>query len=292
MMSWRRSFVVFLSVALVTGACSDPQTPQSAGAPEPTPSASEDGGAERYGKRSRDRSAREGDKRNKRTARSDGKGTGATREGGSRGDRIALFPAAGTYVYDQRGSERFCQSGTCDESELPDTQRVRNSVKRRNDTEAVIVSETQVSERRLSRTTIRFTRRAAFITQVYARFSYGAFEFQNTYHPRPPVASLRLPLRAGMRWSGSWKDDISGSYEMRVVRGVRLRVGRSAVGTVQLNTRTEFRGDYEGEATITVWVDPRTKAVVRTDGRMRLRSAFGRYSTDFVTALRSAPVYR
>ncbi|MGH2693702.1 MAG: hypothetical protein ACRDJJ_02690 [Actinomycetota bacterium] len=296
-MSLRRRVVVLVSVALVAAGCSDPQTP-TAGAPEEAPSPRarppEDGGAKRYGKRSRDRSAREGKKRERkeRAPGSDGERSGPSREDAGGRDRVALFPAAGDYVYDQNGTERFCQSGACDERDLPDTQRVRTSVKRRSDAAAVIVSEAQVSQSRFSRTTIRFARDAAFITQVHARFSYGAFEFQNTYHPRPPVESLRFPLRVGMEWSGSWKDDVSGSYEIRVVRRVRMRVGRSEVDAFQLGSRTQFRGDFEGESIITLWVDPRTKAVVRTDGRMRLRSAFGTYETEFVTALRSAPVYK
>src|SRR5919106_436033 len=235
-MSPRRLVVVLVSVALVAAACSDPQPP-AAGSSEEGPSprvrASEGGGAARYGKRSRERSAREAEKRKERS------GSGSTREGGApRRDRLALFPAPGTYVYDQSGSERFCQSGACDERRLPDTQRVRSSVQRRSDAAAVVVSEAQISESRFSRTTIRYTRRAAFITEVHASFSYGAFEFQNTYNPRPPVESYRWPLRAGMEWSGSWRDEVSGSYEIRVVRGVRMRVGKSAVEAIQLATRT------------------------------------------------------
>lgn len=290
--------VALVLLVLAAASCSDAQGPAAGSqedAPSPRAEATDEGGAKRYGKRSRDRSAREAERkgRKERSGASGAEGSGASREGGARrGDRIALFPAPGTYVYDQSGSERFCQSGTCDERNLPDTQRVRTAVRNRSDDAAVVVSEAQVSESRFSRTTMRFTRRAAFITKVHARFSYGAFEFQNTYRPRPPVESFRWPLRAGMEWSGSWRDDISGSYEIRVVRGVRMRVGKSAVEAIQLDTRTQFRGDYEGEARITVWVDPRTRAVVRTDGHMRLRSAFGSYATDFVTALRSAPVYR
>ena len=294
-MRLRRQVMVVLSVALVAAGCSAPEpsppdAPEAAASPtarESKPGATPKDGKPRPGgkRRSRERSGKKGDGGGSPFA-----GTGEGRRENDAGS--VAFPAPGDYVYKQNGFERFCQSGACDRRDLPNVQRVATSVERRGDDEAVVVSEAQVSERRFSRTTVRFTRDAAFITKVYARFGYGAFNFENTYRPDPPVESLRFPLRAGMKWSGSWKDDVSGTYRIEVSRRMTIAVAGRAVETFRLATQTSFRGDFSGQATVTLWVDPETRAVVRTDGRMSLRSSFGSYDTEFLTVLRSGPGYR
>ncbi len=143
----------------------------------------------------------------------------------------------------------------------------------------------------MARTTTRYTASAAAITEVYVRFAYSGYTFDQTYRPRPPVQSLRFPLRAGDSWSGSWRGKVSGSYSAQVVGREVVTVSGAGVDAMKVQTRTNFRGDFSGRANATVWVDPRTRAVVRTAGNLRVESTYGSYETGFATSLLSGPGY-
>lgn len=204
--------------------------------------------------------------------------------------RMALYPAPGTYAYSQSGFEQFCTT-SCEREALPKTQRVSNSVKSRSRRSAVIVSEAQASSNRVMRTTSTFARNGARVTEVYVRFAYRGFTFTNTYRPQPPVESLRFPLRPGDRWSGEWRARVSGDYRVAVEGYETVMAGNRRVKAAKLDTTTHFRGEFEGSAHITIWLDPETKAVVQTAGNLDVKSAFGRYVTGFQTRLSSGPGY-
>lgn len=203
---------------------------------------------------------------------------------------VALYPAPGTYAYSQSGFEQFCTT-SCEREALPKTQRVSNSVKSRSRRSAVIVSEAQASSNRVMRTTSTFARNGARVTEVYVRFAYRGFAFTNTYRPQPPVESLRFPLQTGDTWSGQWRARVSGDYRVAVEGYETVTAGGRRVKAAKLDTTTHFRGEFEGSAHITIWLDPETKAVVQTAGNLDVKSAFGRYVTGFQTRLSSGPGY-
>lgn len=202
----------------------------------------------------------------------------------------ALFPASGRYVYSQNGYEEFC-AATCDRQKLPARQPVTSAVADRSKDSALVVTEMRSSGSRLTRTTTRYSRASADITEVYIKFSYGGYGFDQTYRPQPAVESLRFPMVGGDSWSGSWKGAVSGDYQVSVAGNETVTAGGRSVNAVKLQTRTRFRGDFEGTANATVWVDPRTKAIVKTAGNLAVDSNFGSYSTAFSTALVSGPGY-
>lgn len=202
----------------------------------------------------------------------------------------ALFPASGRYVYSQNGYEEFC-AATCDKQKLPARQPVTSAVTERSAASALVVTEMRSSGARLTRTTTRYSRASADITEVYIKFSYAGYEFDQTYRPQPPVESLRFPMASGDSWSGSWKGAVSGDYQVSVAGNEAVSAGGRSVNAVKLQTRTRFRGDFEGTANATVWIDPRTKAIVKTAGNLAVDSNFGSYSTAFSTALVSGPGY-
>lgn len=204
----------------------------------------------------------------------------------------ALFPAAGDYVYAQSGYERFCSTTSCERQNLPDRQSVRVTVRDRSGDSATVVSEAEASGNRMMRTTTRFTRSVAAVTDVYARFTYEGFTFENSYQPQPPVESLRFPLRDGQRWSGRWRDSTSGTYSFDVVDREQIEVSGASVQAFKIIYEMTFRGEFDGTSSGTVWVDPATKAIVNASGKLDLRSAFGRYTTDGTTRLVSGPRYR
>lgn len=223
----------------------------------------------------------------------DGGGDGAREpSGGDRasGGRGALAPAPGSYVYSQSGFEEFC-SASCDRQALPKRQVVDTAVPQRSSSSATVVTEMKASRSRMSRTTTRYTRGGAFVTEVYVRFTYAGYTFEQTYRPSPQVEALRFPLTTGSSWSGSWKGKVSGSYSVSVGGRETVRAAGRTVEAIRVETSTRFRGDFKGRANATVWVDPRTKALVKTAGNLNVASAYGRYATGFATTLSSGPGY-
>ena len=212
---------------------------------------------------------------------------GGENRGGAGG---SLAPAAGSYVYSQNGFEEFCAAG-CDRQRLPKRQVIETTVPERSADAATVVTEAQASRNRMARTTTRYTRAGAFVTEVYVRFAYAGYTFERTYRPRPMVESMRFPLEPGTSWSGSWKGKVSGSYSVSVTGRDTIHVAGRAVDALRVETSTRFRGDFEGRANATLWIDPRTKALVKTAGNLSVASAYGRYTTGFATALSSGPGY-
>lgn len=214
-------------------------------------------------------------------------GGGDSGGGGGGGGASADYPAAGEYVYDQEGFERFCQGPSCSKEDLPPTQTVTATVQSRSAQGTTIVTEARSSESQTLTTTTRYTRARALITRVDVDYSYGGFSFAQTYDPQPPVESLLFPLEVGKSWRGRWKARTSGDYRIRVV-GTSSYGGRTVY---ELTTVTNFRGDFSGRAQATVWVDPDTRMPVKTDGQIAVASPFGEYTSDFETTLRSGPGY-
>ncbi len=221
-----------------------------------------------------------------------GDGDNAFNDSGSEDDHSsAVYPAAGLYVYGQQGYERFCQGTSCERRALPPRQRIDVSLRNQSPQRATVVTEIEASDNRLVRTRAVYTRANALVTDVYARFGYEGFTFENTYRPDPPVESLRFPLRAGTAWSGRWEADTSGSYSIEVIGSEGVTVGGASLQAIKISSVMDLRGQFEGTAKSLIWLDPATKAVVKTTGKLDLTSAFGRYLTEFSTKLRSGPGY-
>ncbi len=223
-----------------------------------------------------------------------GGGDGSKRQApgsGSRGARTSgpIWPAPGVYVYSQKGFEEFC-SGTCSHERLPSRQQIDTRVTHRTSNGAVVVTETR-SEGQVMRTTTRWSSGTALITRVYIRLTYRGFTFEQTYAPSPAVASLRFPLAAGKGWAGSWSGRVAGDYAVSVAGTQKVSAAGRSVKAVKLSTRTNFRGEFKGVANATLWLDPRTRAIVKTAGNLDVESNFGRYATGFKTALIGGPGY-
>ena len=293
----KRALAGLAALLLLLGACSDPQgtEPGEAGAAT---------GAEEAGES--DGSSGDGDSGGGKSKGGPGKGGGSGGSnagggangspggggggsGGAGGGNSAVgdsggssgYLAAGEYVYAQEGFERFCQGPRCSKDQLPETATMTASYSSSSGREAVIVTETESSDQQTITTTTRHTPGQALITKVVIDFSFGSFNYAQTYEPQPPIESLSFPLGAGKVWQGRWKAQTSGDYRMEVT-GVDG-------GIYRIETVTNFRGDFSGRAQATIWVDGDTRAIVRTDGDVAVASAFGEYTSSFRTTLRSAP---
>jgi hypothetical protein len=221
-----------------------------------------------------------GGKRKTKSRAGDDAGSGGT----------AAYPTAGDYNYRQSGYEEFCQA-TCERQDLPPRRPMSITLKNRSSDSGVVVNEARESDNRVVRTTVKFTPDKALITEVFTRFKQGNFSFSDTYHPKPPVESLRFPLQEGAAWSGSWKDKTSGDYSIKVLAREQVMVAGKTVDAFRIQTETTFRGQFDGKSKVFLWFDPDTKTVVKSDGMIDVESTFGRYRSDFQTLLNSGPGY-
>lgn len=297
-----RLIALTMSLVLAAACSSEPETAvQNEGATPATQDEKQEAQEKREGKKDGSRAHKPGDSKEDVGSDQASSGDGAPSQGSKQhgggdeeGDDPAssevAYPAAGTYTYDQSGFEEFCTT-TCEREDLPAEQSVKVRYKKRSDTQATVVSEVRASNSRVARTTFRFTPRKALITDVFTHFEYEGFEFSDSYHPDPPVEAMRFPLEAGMKWSGSWKDKTSGDYSISVGDVENISVNGRSVRAFRIETDTTFRGQFDGRSVVTVWFDPETKTPIKTDGSLNVKSAFGRYNTEFQTVLTSGPGY-
>ena len=295
-----------LAVCVLTAACASSDTPAadpeaaSQGAAQQDDGDSGDRGTEKEKKESKGRAEREpkkdGGGDHGPGSDDDGGGSGRDAAGGSGGEggngsgASVAYPAAGTYVYAQEGYEEVCSAG-CDRDPLPARQKIDASYDQRTAAGAVVVTDARASSDRLVRTVTVYTAERAEITEVHIEYAFGGFDFSTTYQPSPPPDVLHLPLSAGDEWSGEWSARTSGDYSVAVAGRDPVSVGGTSVDAYRLDTVTRFRGELEGRAVATVWIDPATNSVLASDGEMHLSTQFGRYNTAFQTALRSGPGY-
>ena len=301
----RRPLAAAAAVLLLIAGCSDAPdepTPGVAGASaEPTETEDRDDDGAKRDRKQDDDDRKTKDRSSGSTDEGDGSvggggnGTGGGGSSGSGGDggsrAVAAYPAAGTYVYAQQGFEEFCQTTSCEREDLPRRQAIKMSLRDRSDSRAVVVAEARSSGKRLTRTTFAFTSKAALITDVYTRFDYQNVSFEDSYHPDPPVEALRFPLTTGESWSGQWKDKTSGKYSISIGRRETVQAAGDSVEAFRIATKVTFDGQFQGTSIGVVWFDPTTKSVVKSEGTMDIRSAFGRYRTEFSTTLDSGPGY-
>ena len=196
-------------------------------------------------------------------------------------------PRSGRYTYAQSGWEEFC-AGTCRRDDLPPSAAIDSEVSSAGAGRLRVISESRSSEDRSMRTTSFVSRAVIELTEL--ELNYGSFS--NTYRPSPPVRSLELPLSVGRSWSSSWEADTSGTYSAEVLGREELVVGDRKIDTFKLDTLTRFRGDFSGTLSSVVWVDPDTGTTVRTHGKARIETNYGRFNSNFDTTLIDGPGYQ
>ncbi|MDQ3916429.1 MAG: hypothetical protein M3323_14050, partial [Actinomycetota bacterium] len=217
----------------------------------------------------------------------DGAGGGG---GGTTGDTLP-YPAAGEYTYAQDGFEELCQGPNCDKHQLPETQTVDVRYSERSGDSATVVTTTRASDRQTVTTTTRYSPGSALITKVVVDFSFGSFDYSQTYEPQPAIEALLFPLKAGKRWSGKWEARTSGDYRMRVVAVEDFEIDDEPTKVYRISNVTNFKGDFSGRAQTTLWLDSRTKSLIKTDGKIAVASSFGEYTSSFTTLIQHGPGY-
>jgi hypothetical protein len=278
------------AVMLVVAACSDVGAPQDA-ASLASPAESPDT-AEKTDDGSSAESAPANDDGEARDEEPSKKTGSASQDGGDSDSREVAFahPTKGHYAYDQSGWEEFCQA-TCDRDTLPDTQPVSVRLDRAEDGSVTVTVEARPSKERTARTTAQYTDSSALVTDVYTSYEYAGFEFSTAYQPDPPVPSLLFPLRVGKQWSAKWEAETSGEYHAAIVGREVVATATGDVDAYKIDTEMDFRGEFDGSAVVTLWIDPESLSVVMSEGRLEASSRYGDYRTKFETVLRSGPGY-
>lgn len=288
-------------VAALTAACGSSSDPTASPAPTQSPDDGAKAGAGKAEGKGEDKGSG-GGREDPQSGDGGGGGEGAGTDAspGSSGSNapgssarpsaVVAYPRAGTYVYDQKGYEELC-SPRCERDPLPPTQEIDTSYQTRTNAGAVVVTEARASSGRLVRTTTVYTKEVAEVTEVRIEYTFGGFDFSTTYEPSPPPEVLRFPLAVGDEWAGEWSARTSGSYSVSVEGRGAVRAAGVSIDAFRLDTITRFRGELEGRAVATVWVDPATNLVIASNGEMHISTPFGRYNSAFETSLRSAPGY-
>lgn len=292
----RKQIATCIAVGVFAAACSSAPEPgptagESVATPATTPSErnADDRDAQKPDeKKPRGRVAKKDETRADARRDPGAHGSDETGKGGGRGG--PAYPAAGRYRYEQSGYEEYCRA-TCTREDLPPTRTVDISYKKRDARRATLISDERISSSRSSETHVKINRAAARITRAHVRFEDEGFRYENTYRPEPPIESLLFPLRVGRSWSGRWDADVSGRYEIDVVDRGAVDIGGRRVNALRLETVTFFRGEFEGRADVTVWIDPDTTMVVRSSGHFEVQSVFGSFESEFETTLGSGPAY-
>lgn len=202
----------------------------------------------------------------------------------------ASYPAAGAYRYGQTGYERFCQA-LCDRRDLPSPLTITVSHASPGAGAITVIDHGQVSEMRATRNTSVWRRSAVSLVGHLTRFATGAISYESSWEPQPPIQILRLPIRAGQTWFGSWEAETAGEYTVVVVGVDSVSVGGKPVPAYRVETEMTLSGEFEGSHQITLWIDPATKATVRARGSLDVRASGGRYETHYDLSLDSAPGY-
>jgi hypothetical protein len=298
-----RSIAAVSALLLLLAGCSDPQgtEPGDAAASvapgEEVTDAPGGGGKDGAGGNGGDGAGGPGGSGGGSDANGDGSGGGSEpgdeaggSGGGGEGDVLA-YPAAGKYTYAQNGFEEFCQGPSCEKRQLPDTQTVQVSYTETTPDTATVVTRTVSSDQQTLTTTMRYTPEGAQITKVVIDFAYGSFNFSQTYEPQPPVDALVYPLKAGKRWSGTWKARTSGDYKMRVAAVESFEIDDKPTKVYRISNVTNFKGDFTGRSQTTLWLDWKTKSLIKSEGKIAVASSFGEYTSDFDTLIQFGPGY-
>lgn len=295
-----RSVAAVTALLLLFGGCSDPQGTEpgeAAASAEPDDGATEAPGGGK-GDDGKDKGGGGSGKPGGGDDGSDGSdgepgdsGDGGDDGSGDGGDDALPYPAEGEYTYAQDGTEEFCQGPSCEKRQLPDTQTVDVTYAEQSGDTATVVTKTVSSEGQTLTTTTRYTPEGAYITKVVIDFSYGSFNFSQTYEPQPPVEALQFPLRPGKRWSGKWSARTSGDYKMRVTAIETFEIDDEPTKVYKISSVTNFRGDFSGRAQTTLWLDWETKSLIKSDGKIAVASGFGEYTSSFTTLIQFGPGY-
>ncbi len=295
-----RSIAAIAALLFLLGGCSDPQGTEpgeAAASAEPGDDATDGsggGGKNGAGKKGDGGSGKPkngGGDTNGSGGGDNGSGGGGDGSDGGGGDTSRAYPAAGEYTYAQNGFEEFCQGPSCEKRQLPETQTVNVSYTDSTATTATVVTKTVSSEGQTLTTTTRYTPEGAYITKVVVDFSYGSFDFSQTYEPQPAVEALQFPLKAGQRWSGTWKARTSGDYKMRVTAVENFEIDDDPTKVYKISSVTNFKGDFTGRAQTTLWLDWKTKSLIKTDGKIAVASGLGEYTSNFDTLIQYGPGY-
>lgn len=207
--------------------------------------------------------------------------------------RGIVAPMSGDYHYRQQGYEQQCLNTCSGGQNLPDAATLQ-SVRQATASDRVTVrSITAWSSRWRTEITTDYFDDHAEITSIEMRHA-GTPAWRERVVPAAPIQWARFPATTGSKWSGQWDDDryaqdnvIKGSYSIEVMGRPTVTIAGRKVRTYKFHTVINFTGTHTGKWDLNVWIDPKTRAIVKTSGTIRMDA----YEMSVLTTLRAGPGY-
>ena len=208
---------------------------------------------------------------------------------------IIVAPYSGNYDYTQQGYEQEC-SGTCsDGRNLPERVTVQSTRLPTGSDRVRVRTITNTSDRwRTEVVTDYFDDRVEIVSVEMRHGNTLTPAWRQRVEPAAPIQWLSYPLAKGKSTSGSWDDDLHaqdsatrGSYEAEVVGSPTISINREATRTFRVHLVVEFSGPQTGTWDLNLWVDPDTRAIVKTSGTIKIDT----YEMSVVTTLKAGPGY-
>jgi hypothetical protein len=181
-------------------------------------------------------------------------------------------------------------SGACSNgAEPPPAHDVEVTRRIMSEDRVEVTTATRYSSRWEATFVSEHTEQGAAITRIAMSFD----GIKNvTLEPQPALEWLRVPLGGTERWSLQWSDaDDQGSLDVRNHGREQVRAAGGSRDAVRMTFDLAFGGDEYFD--VQLWVDPATRAVLKTVGTVRARGGAldTTYLYRFTSTLRSGPGY-
>lgn len=200
-------------------------------------------------------------------------------------------PAAGTYLYAQSGSERFCSETACGTPRpLPSTADAILTRPGAGAHGEQVAIELRVDTGRIVRLALSFTGDAAVLERLDAEFTESGVTQTATLQPIPPARLLDFPLRAGKTWSGAFDDQgARGTYSFRARARETINAAGEQVAAWRVEGSIDVEGETSGHTELTMWIEPATNTILRLKAILEARSALARYEATLNETLSRRP---
>ncbi|MFN2525034.1 MAG: serine/threonine protein kinase [Actinomycetota bacterium] len=202
-------------------------------------------------------------------------------------------PISGVYNYTQQGYEQECTQSCAQGRNLQDTAKVEVARRPSASDRVTILTQTESSNRWNTEVLTDYLENRAEITSIYMRYSgvIATASFTQQITPDTPIELFRFPFKQGQNWEGEWIDSndangvTSGNYRVSVAGPKRVRSAGRKRDAVKVHVVFNFSGANTGSWDLFYWVDPRTRATLKTSGTVKVDS----YESSVVATLKSGP---
>lgn len=124
----------------------------------------------------------------------------------------------------------------------------------------------------------------AVIRRYEIALKFGPFVTRSSINFDPDLVFARFPLHVGDKWNGSWKGDISGTYEAKTFEERDLVIEGKTIKTWANEVRLHVRGDFEGDVIVRFWIAPEEGMTLKESYHFNITKP-GPYEAEWDTTL-------